>query len=155
MNTLTIASKVSRALPTVQEQREKQQAAAYDQRSKETARRQREADAQTDKIRARLYAVNGLLSVEKELQNKIRASCVRYAENAADAAEIQIAAVLDEALGNPVDAIGKAKAKTLREQAEGIVAEVKKLVKSLHAAQAQIPALEEEKHTLLRQLGVY
>ncbi|MCG3150089.1 MAG: hypothetical protein PCFJNLEI_03560 [Verrucomicrobiae bacterium] len=152
---LNISAKVSRAAPTVAEKRAAAAAKAADDRAAEARKRQREADAEADKLRARLHTVIAEIGQEKEWQNKIRHTCTRSVEYNGEIGEIEIAAVLDEALGNAPDALAMQKAESLRERRKAMIADVKKFVKQLHAVQAKIPALEAERHELLRQLGVY
>jgi hypothetical protein len=153
MNTHEINHTVDKALPTIAEQdaRDRQTAAAAS--AKEQAARRRQQDAELDKIRARLRTVSDEINSEPGLRDGIKALTVRFADQAAEAAQLEIANRIGKLLGEPVNETRKARIESLEAQNKTIEqTTIPAQVKRLRDLQARLPELLVERAKLRRQL---
>jgi archaellum component FlaC len=153
LNTHEITNAVDKALPTIVEQAERDRQDAAEARAKESAARRRKQDAELDKIRARLRDVSDAINSEPGLRDGIKALTVRFAEQAGESAELEIANRIGKLLGEPVNQSRKARIESLEAQNKTIEqTTIPAQVKRLRDLQARLPELLVERAKLRRQL---
>jgi len=148
-----INTAVTNALPTTAEQLERASAVAADKSAAARRAAQRKLDAEVDKVRERLRHVTEEINAEPGVRESIKTLANRYAENAMEAAQLEIANRIDKILGLPANQQRKKRIEVLESQNKDIEdVRISAQVKKVRELQARLPELENEQRALKRQL---
>lgn len=153
MNITAISEIVDQAAPTLAQLAARQKAERQAQRATARTEALGRWASHKDKLREVRRAYQNAMAAEITAQNAIKHLCVRYGEIAAECAELEIAATLEQALGikdSKATTARKSRLATLRDDAKGKRDQIPEHVRRLREQQEALPKLEEEYYRLQR-----